>query len=107
MRVLAAELPETATVERVVAKRGGRVYLDYLQNGHGKLLVSPLCVRPVPGARVSMPLRWSEVNAKLDQTAFTIKTAPARMEKIGDPLAEVLTVKADLGSALATLAKRR
>ncbi len=93
-RMLAAQLPEIATVERVIAKRGGRVYLDFLQNGHGKLLVSPLCVRPVPGARVSMPLRWSEVNAKLDPTTFTIKTAPARMGKIGDPLAEVLTVEA-------------
>jgi bifunctional non-homologous end joining protein LigD len=106
-RVLAAELPEIATVERVIAKRGGRVYLDYLQNGHGKLLVSPFCVRPVPGARVSMPLRWSEVTAKLDPSRFTIKTAPARMAKLGaDPLAPVLTTRPDLAKVLQKLARR-
>jgi bifunctional non-homologous end joining protein LigD len=106
-RVLVAELPKIATVERVIEQRGGKVYVDFLQNGHGKLLVSPFCVRPVPGARVSMPLAWSEVTAKLDPTKFTIKTAPARMEKLGaDPLAPLLTTKPDLGKVLRRLAAR-
>jgi bifunctional non-homologous end joining protein LigD len=107
-RVLVAELPKIATVERVISERGGRVYVDFLQNGHGKLLVSPFCVRPVPGARVSMPLRWSEVTARLDPTRFTIKTAPARMKKLGeDPLLPVMTEKPDLAKVLRRLASRR
>jgi bifunctional non-homologous end joining protein LigD len=106
-RVLVAELPKLATVERVISERGGKIYVDFLQNGHGKLLVSPFCVRPVEGARVSMPLRWSEVTAKLDPKQFTIRTAVARMEKLGeDPLRPVVTTQPKLAAVLAKLARR-
>ena len=70
--------PQLATVTRSVARRAGRVYLDCMQNGHGKTIAGPFSARAVAGARVSMPLRWSEVNAHLDPGPFTIKTAPAR-----------------------------
>jgi bifunctional non-homologous end joining protein LigD len=106
-RVIVAELPEIATVTRQVAKRGGRVYLDYVQNGHGRLIVAPFSVRPLPGAPVSMPLKWAEVNDKLDLRAFTIKTAPARMKKLKeDPLLPVLSETPDLPSALDKLQQR-
>src|SRR5213593_608373 len=105
-RVIAAELPEIATVTRQVQKRGGKVYLDYVQNGHGRLLVAPFSVRPLPGAPVSMPLRWSEVSAKLDPRRYTIRNAAARMRRLGaDPLAGVLGRAPDLASALARLAE--
>ena len=99
-RVVAAELPEIATVTRQVQKRGGKVYLDYVQNGHGRLLVAPYCVRPLPGAPVSMPIEWREVTPKLDIRKFTIKNAVARMKKMGDPLLPVMTEKPDLVHAL-------
>ena len=106
-RVIATELPEIATVTRQVQKRGGKVYLDYVQNGHGRLLVAPFSVRPLPGAPVSMPLKWSEVTPKLDIKKFTIKTAPARMKKLGeDPLRPVLELKPDLVHALELLNDR-
>ncbi len=106
-RVIAAELPDIATVTRQVQKRGGKVYLDYVQNGHGRLLVAPFSVRPLPGAPVSMPLKWSEVTPKLDIKKFTIKTAPARMKKLGDdPLRAVLEHKPDLVHALEQLHDR-
>jgi bifunctional non-homologous end joining protein LigD len=106
-RVIAAELPEVATVTRQVGKRGARVYLDYVQNGHGRLLVAPFSVRPLPGAPVSMPLKWTEVTPKLDIAKFTIRTAPARMNKLKeDPLQPVLELKPDLVSALARLQER-
>src|SRR5881396_2599878 len=106
-RVIAAELPEIATVTRQVQKRGGKVYLDYVQNGHGRLLVAPFSARPLPGAPVSMPLKWSEVTPKLDIKKFTIKTAPARMKKLGeDPLRSVLELKPDLVHALELLNDR-
>src|SRR6185295_19085472 len=69
-RVIAEQLPDIATVARHVSNRGGRVYLDYLQNGHGKLIVSPFSVRPLPRAPVSMPLAWSEVKPGMDPTSF-------------------------------------
>ena len=106
-RVIAAELPDVATVTRQVGKRGARVYLDYVQNGHGRLLVAPFSVRPLPGAPVSMSLKWSEVTPKLDIAKFTIRTAPARMNKLKeDPLHPVLELKPDLVSALARLQER-
>jgi len=106
-RVIANELPDIATVTRQVGKRGGRVYLDYVQNGHGRLLVAPFSIRPLPGAPVSMPLEWREVTPKLDIRKFTIKNAPARMKKLEkDPFVAVLEAKPDLVSALEHLNER-
>jgi bifunctional non-homologous end joining protein LigD len=106
-RVIAAQLPEIATVTRQVGKRGARVYLDWVQNGHGRLLVAPFSVRPLPGAPVSMPLQWSEVVPKLDIRKFTIANAPARLTKLKeDPLRPVLDLKPDLVRALERLHAR-
>jgi len=81
------------------------VYLDYLQNRHGQLIVAPFSVRPLPGASVSMPLTWDEVNDSLDPRAFTIRTAVERMEKLGaDPVVPVLEEKPDLSKVLENLA---
>ncbi|MEO7474492.1 MAG: non-homologous end-joining DNA ligase, partial [Gemmatimonadales bacterium] len=103
-RCLVGRLPEIATITRQVSRRDGRVYVDYLQNGSGKLLVAPFSVRPLPGAPVSVPLAWREVNRKLDIRGHTIRTVPGRMRKLGtDPLAGVLEVVPDLGAALGRL----
>jgi bifunctional non-homologous end joining protein LigD len=106
-RVIAEEAPDIATTVRAVSGRGGRVYLDYLQNGHGRTLVAPFSARPVPGAPVSTPLSWSEVGARLDPRRFTLRTVPARLAKSGkDPCAEVLTRTPDLAGALERLGAR-
>jgi bifunctional non-homologous end joining protein LigD len=104
-RVVLRELNDIATITRHVTKRGDKVYLDYLQNRHGQLIVSPFSVRPLPGASVSMPLTWEEVNESLDPRAFTIKTAIERMERLGrDPAVQVLDDKPDLPVVLERLA---
>jgi bifunctional non-homologous end joining protein LigD len=106
-RVIVAELPDISTITRQVSRRGGKVYVDYLQNGAGRLIVAPFSVRPLPGAPVSTPLRWSEVNAELNISRFTIKTVPARMRKLKrDLLSEVVTASPDLGRALERLGTR-
>jgi bifunctional non-homologous end joining protein LigD len=106
-RVIAAELPEIATVTRQVGKRGARVYLDYVQNGHGRLLVAPFSARPLSGAPVSMPLAWNEVTSRLDIRRFTIKTALGRMRRLGaDPLRPVLDIRPDLVRILEQLGAR-
>jgi bifunctional non-homologous end joining protein LigD len=105
-RVLVGELPEIATVTRQVSRRGGKVYVDYLQNVEGQLIVAPFSVRPLPGAPVSTPLEWREVTARLDIRKFTIRTVPKRLERMKqDPLRDVLTMSPDLGAALAALSE--
>jgi bifunctional non-homologous end joining protein LigD len=80
-----------ATLERSLNKRKGRLYLDCLQNGYGKTIVAPYSPRAENGAPVSAPLKWSEVDDALDPSAFTIKTMPKRVMKVGDLFAPALT----------------
>jgi len=64
-------------------------------------------LRPVTGAQVSTPLRWSEVTARLDPSRFTIETVPRRMKKMkDDPLVAVLGDAPDFFRALELLARR-
>ncbi len=106
-RLVQEEHSEISTIARSIAMRGGRVYLDFLQNRHGQLLVAPFSVRPLPGAPVSTPLSWDEVTKRLDIRRFTVRTVPERMKKIrSDPMRPVLELKPDLAKALARLAKR-
>lgn len=101
------ELPDIATVTRQLDARDGKVYVDYLQNGHGRLLVAPFSARPVSGATVSMPLNWRQVTAKLDMHRYHIRSAPALLRKQKrDPFAALLTGAADLFSALERLGER-
>jgi bifunctional non-homologous end joining protein LigD len=105
-RFAAKSLPEIATIVRSVSDRDGKVYVDFLQNGHGRLLVSPLCVRPLPGAPVSMPIEWSQVNRRLKLERFTIRTASKWLRTHGDPLAGVLTESIDMLAALDALTRK-
>ena len=106
-RVVVAQHPDIATIVRRPESRGPRVYIDYVQNGHGRLLAAPFCVRPLPGAPVAMPLTWREVNPRLDIRRFNIDNAATRMrKKKGDPLLPVLSEKPDVGAALVELSAR-
>ena len=101
---LVHEHPDVATTERVVRARRSKVYVDYLQNGRGKLLVAPFSARPLPGVPVSMPLRWDEVKPGLHPRQFTALDAPARMEQLGsDPFVGVLGEAPDLVAVLSRL----
>lgn len=84
------------TIERALANRRGRLYLDYMQNGYGKTIVAPYSLRAIDGAPVSAPLKWSEVTKKLDPMKFNIHTMPARLAKVGDLFGEVFETRAKL-----------
>ncbi|MBI2970164.1 MAG: DNA ligase D [Gammaproteobacteria bacterium] len=100
------ELPDIATVQRHLDAREGKVYVDYLQNGHGRLLVAPYSVRPVPGATVSMPLDWKQVTSKLDMHRYTLRTVPALLAKQkSDPFAGLFTEVAHLPESLGRLSQ--
>jgi bifunctional non-homologous end joining protein LigD len=105
-RVVVAERPDIATITRAVAARGDRVYVDFLQNGRGKLIAAPLSVRPRPRAPVSMPLRWPQVSGRLDPGRWNIATAPRQLAKRGDPFAGVLGPGVAAEALLAGLLRR-
>jgi bifunctional non-homologous end joining protein LigD len=106
-RTVVDEMPEIATLVRTIDDRGDRVYIDWLQNGHGRLMAAPFCVRPKVGAPVSTPLLWKEVTKDLDPLQYTVKTLAARMARLKkDPMRSVLTDAPDLLGALERLASR-
>lgn len=106
-RVVVEEMPGVATIARALDEREGKVYVDFLQNRRGQLLVAPYSVRPVAGAWVSAPLRWREVNGSLRLDKFTIRSMPRRLARMSeDPLLDVLETEPDLFGALGRLAGR-
>lgn len=105
--VAVQERGDIATIDRVIERRDGKVYVDFLQNGWGKLLVAPYSTRPVPEASVSMPLHWDEVGADLGPRDFTIPIALDRLASWkADPLVSVLEQKPNLLAALERLMAR-
>ena len=91
-----------ATTEWSKAKRRG-VLIDSNQNGEGKTIASAYSVRPKPGAPVSTPLRWDEVNEKLNPAIYTMEVVLSRVEQHGDLFEGVLTTRQRLGEALKNL----
>jgi bifunctional non-homologous end joining protein LigD len=99
-------VPSISTIARPIQSRAGKVYVDFGQNGHGRTIVAPYSVRPLPGAPVSCPLLWSEVTPDLDPASFTLATLPRRFAKMADPLAPVLTGSIDMAAAIARIERR-
>ncbi len=105
-RVAVAELPDVATLTRNPDRRDGKVYIDFVQNGHGRLLAAPFTVRPRSAAPVSAPLEWKEVTKRLRIEQHTIESVPRRMKRLGeDPLRPVLDLRPDLLDALDRLTR--
>ena len=106
-RLVTDRHPDIATTQRTISKREGKVYVDAFQNRAGQLMVAPYSVRPSPGAPMSMPIEWDEVNGKLHNSKFTIANALKRMQKLGhDPVLPVLERKPDLMGVLERLNER-
>lgn len=89
--------PALLTTAYDVESRQGRILVDYAQNARGKTTVAPYSVRPKPGAPVSVPLMWDELEDR--ETFFspwTIHTVPERLNKVGDVLAPALDLRQEL-----------
>ena len=83
--------PELLTTDYDVADRGGRVLIDYAQNGRGRHTVAPYSVRPRPGAPVSAPVTWEELESpRLRADRWTLRTIGAAPGRVGDVLAPAL-----------------
>ncbi|MBE3520008.1 MAG: non-homologous end-joining DNA ligase [Firmicutes bacterium] len=82
-KIIEAAMPEKVTLKRPVEERYGKVYIDYLQNSRGQTIVAAYSVRARPGAPVSMPISWDELDS-VEPRCWNIKTVPERLEQKGD-----------------------
>jgi bifunctional non-homologous end joining protein LigD len=91
-RVIGAVVPDLLSWKWQVSDRSGLARLDYTQNAINKTLVAPYSPRPAPGAPVSAPIEWDELDdPALAPDAFTVRTILARIAEKGDLFLPVLT----------------
>ena len=91
-----------ATTERAFARRRG-VFIDTKMNGHGQQIVAPYSLRPRSHPAVATPLRWEELDERLDARDLTIDAVRARAEREGDVFAPLLRSRQRLERALARI----
>ncbi|QDW24531.1 DNA ligase D [Pedobacter sp. KBS0701] len=94
------QIPDYTSLERMVAARKGKMYLDFLQNRPGATIAGPYSLRPKVGATVSMPLHWDEVKPGLKMKDFNIFNAIDRLKVEGDLFKGVLGKGIDLKKAI-------
>ncbi|KQM78088.1 DNA ligase [Pedobacter sp. Leaf216] len=94
------QIPDFTSLERMIAARKGKMYLDFLQNRPGATIAGPYSLRPKIGATVSMPLHWYEVKPGLKMKDFNIFNAIDRLKVEGDLFKGVLGKGIDLKKAI-------
>jgi bifunctional non-homologous end joining protein LigD len=99
-KLVHTQIPEYTSIERKVADRGGKMYIDFLQNRPQATVAGPYSLRPKQGATVSMPLHWEEVKKGLTIQDFTIFNAMDRVKEQGDIFKGVLGKGIDLKKIL-------
>jgi bifunctional non-homologous end joining protein LigD len=105
VKLVHAQLPGFTTIERKVSDRGGKMYLDFLQNRPQATVAGPYSLRPKPGAPVSMPLPWEDVKKGLKISQFTMANAVTIVRSQGDLFRGVLGAKVDIHRAMVTMMK--
>jgi len=98
-RFVLAQHPAELTMEWTIARRDGKVFLDHNQNTRGKTLASAYSPRALPGAPVSLPLQWDDLE-RVYPTDFTMGNVARRLADVGDVWRDLLAAKADLTAAL-------
>lgn len=94
--------PGKATIERSLPKRkADKVYVDYLQNTRGKSMAWTYSLRPLPGAPVSTPLSWEEIEGlSVNPDKFNIESIFTRIKILGDLTAGMFSVRQTLDTIL-------
>jgi bifunctional non-homologous end joining protein LigD len=84
-RAVGATVPDLVSWTWQKSARHGRARLDYTQNAINKTLVAPYSTRPAPGAPVSAPITWDELEEPgLRSDGWTVRTLPGRLAEAGD-----------------------
>jgi bifunctional non-homologous end joining protein LigD len=103
-RVLVERDPKHLTQEFSKKDRGGRILVDTARNRYGATFAAPYAVRARPGAPVSAPCTWEEIEAgTVAPRTFTLRTMAARLAAAGDLWKDVPRRKRSLGRAIAKL----
>lgn len=90
-------VPDLVSWRWTKSDRRGLARLDYTQNQVNKTLVAPYSIRPAPGAPVSVPLEWDELDdPKLRSDRWTIRDVLKRLEKVGDPFDAIVGLQQTL-----------
>ena len=90
-RAVGATVPELVSWAWTKTDRGGLARLDYTQNAINKTLVAPFSARPAPGAPVSVPIEWDELDdPELAPDRWTIRDVLDRLAAVGDPLRDLV-----------------
>ncbi|WP_190813770.1 non-homologous end-joining DNA ligase LigD [Saccharopolyspora pogona] len=96
-KAVGGTVPELVSWAWTKTDRRGLARLDYTQNVINKTLVAPYSARPRPGAPVSVPLEWDELDdPDLAPDQWTIRTVLDRIATVGDPFAALLDVEQQL-----------
>ncbi|HEX7464363.1 MAG TPA: non-homologous end-joining DNA ligase [Actinomycetota bacterium] len=106
-RTIARADRERVTMAWKVSSRMGKVFIDHNMNRSGANIAAAYSLRPEPGATVSTPLTWEEVERGVDPRDFTIETVWERFAKVGDLFEGVRTAPQDLGEALRAMGVSR
>jgi bifunctional non-homologous end joining protein LigD len=103
-RLFVSRAPDHLTQEFNKVDRKGRIYVDTGRNGYSATFAAAYTVRAKPGAPVSAPVTWDEVErGTVDPDSFTLRNVPARVKKIGDVWADLLRRKRSLTRPLTRL----
>lgn len=97
--------PRDVTMEWATQKRTGKIFIDYNMNVRGKTLNVAYSPRGVPGAPISMPLTWDELEAA-EPGHFTLRNVLSRLEKTGDRWHDVLSAKQSLAKAFGSKSRK-
>jgi bifunctional non-homologous end joining protein LigD len=96
-----AQRPGEFTANMAKRARHGRIYIDYLRNGRGATAVGTYIPRARPGAPVSTPLFWEEVERGVEPREFTVETVPQRLASLSsDPWAEIGKIRQTISAAV-------
>jgi bifunctional non-homologous end joining protein LigD len=96
-RAIGRTVPELVSWQWTKAERKGLARLDYTQNAVNKTLVAPFSTRPAPGAPVSVPIEWEELDdPALRPDRWTVRTVLDRLHEAGDPLRGLVGVQQQL-----------
>lgn len=82
---MAADDPDRYVSTVTKSKRRGKIFVDYLRNSRGQTAVAPYSTRSRPGAPVSMPLEWDELDENIGPSYFTVANAVTRQANLNHP----------------------